>query len=96
MTDTPAPSITKVFKYPFEPADVVEVDMPAGAVILHCDEQHQRWSAWARVDPSQPMVRRRIRMAGTGHPLDSSAARFINTVVLKEYGLVFHFFEMWS
>ena len=70
--------------------------LPTEAEILHCDYQHENvgWFLWALVVPDEPVTvtRRRIRMAGTGHPIDQLGLRFINTVL--HLGLVFHFFEI--
>ncbi len=85
-----------IYKYPFTPADVVEVMLPQGAEILHCAFQPstQQWCLWAMVYPSLPLKPRLIRMAGTGHEIQSALGRFINTCVCHDGMLVFHFFEV--
>ncbi len=84
----------KVFKYPFDAADSVELMLPAGAKILHCDYQEDTgFCAWCLVAPAAPRVLRRFRMAGTGHLITEDVGRFINTAMLPS-GLVFHFFEL--
>ncbi len=85
-----------IHKYPFTPADVVEVMLPKGAQILHCafQESAGKWCLWAMVYPSQPLKPRLIRMAGTGHDLESALGRFINTSLSNGGQFVFHFFEV--
>ena len=59
-----------VWKFALEAApDVQEVEMPAGARLLSAGEQGSSLCIWALVDPAQPLVIRRIRIAGTGHLL---------------------------
>lgn len=83
-----------VFKYNFTPDDIVELQLPGGATILHCAEQYGYMCLWALVDPTAPLETRRIRMAGTGHPIPEAKVRHINTIVMHNGSLVFHFFEL--
>jgi hypothetical protein len=80
-----------VFKYPIDPADVVEVELPEGAKPLHFDMQNGRFYLWALVDPERPTTTYRFRMAGTGHPIDT-VGDFVNTVLINGGQMVFHFF----
>jgi len=82
----------KVFKYPVEVNDIIEIQLPAGAKPLHFEMQHGRLCLWALVDPSQPTTPSRFRMAGTGHPIDTCGP-YINTTVVPGGDLVFHFFH---
>lgn len=81
----------KVFKYPVELTDNIDVQMPKGAKPLHFDMQNGDLCLWALVDPSLPLTSHKFRMAGTGHPIDTCGP-YINTVLLKNGALVFHFF----
>ena len=87
-----------VYKYEFTPADTIELIVPRGAQILHCEMQRRAgapsWCAWCLVEPAMPLEKRRIRMAGTGHPINTTVGRFINTTLVAGGDLVFHFFEV--
>lgn len=90
-----------VFKYLIEISDVVELEMPVGAVVLHLAEQHGVPCLWALVDLEAPNHTRRFRLAGTGHPIDTE---YIDTAVgnrghlgtffMRDGALVWHLFEM--
>ena len=86
--------MTKVFKYPFNPADYFTLIMPQGAEILHVDVQQHQPCIWAKVDIDAPIVVRKFRMAGTGHELDEDVAEHIGTFFMSDGWLVFHLFEV--
>lgn len=82
-----------VYKYAMPLTDVSDIGMHKGATLLHVDKQYDDIFIWARVDTKAPLVRRRFRLAGTGHDLAiASGAIHVGTVV---YGvLVFHLFDL--
>lgn len=87
-----------IYKYPLPtPAmdsNFVIIEMPDGAQPLHVDVQHGQVCIWAVVDPERPMVRRRIRVIGTG--LDASDVEhiaYIGSVLLLNGTFVFHIFD---
>jgi len=98
-----------IWKFPLAPADVIEVEMPEGAVILAVQTQQEVPCLWAIVDPDAPLEKRTILMMGTGHPraeFDGKLTRitpearwkvvdsgYIGTVQMMGGELVFHFFE---
>lgn len=100
----------KVYKYNFQAANEIDLELPDGAQILHVDQQSSyshslvsdflpsnELQLWALVDPeTHSLVNRRIRMAGTGHTIEQSPSnlKFINTVIIAGGSLVFHFFEV--
>lgn len=85
-----------VYKYPVEIDDDQMVLMPQDAVILSFAEQRGTFCLWALVNPTSPLTPRRIRIAGTGHPIEIPAAnlKFIGTTLLHGGSLVFHAFEV--
>jgi hypothetical protein len=83
-----------VYKYPMEIKDIVELELPAGAEILHVEAQNDKLCLWALVDPEKPTLYRRIRIAGTGHTIKENIIRYINTFTLYEKALWFHVFEI--
>ena len=83
-----------VWKFRIPLGNVVSIQMPRGAEILHVAEQHDYPCMWVLVDPVEPMQNREFRFAGTGHPIeDHHAGQFIGTFFMQMGGLVFHIFE---
>jgi hypothetical protein len=82
-----------VYKYPLGISDVQEVVLPRGAQLLRVDEQDEhkgRYRQWML----EPPVKRRIRIAGTGHPLPGYHGTYLNTFFADGGRLVFHAFDM--
>lgn len=79
-----------VYKYrvPFD--DNVDIETYECAEVLAFDVQEGQLTIWARVDTTLPPVVRRLRLAGTGHPLDN-AREYIGTCQDGVY--VWHLFE---
>lgn len=86
---------TTVYKYQLPSfSDVVDISMPSGAAVLYVDVQHGVPCLWARVDPDALAVRRRFRIAGTGHPLGKNVSKHVGTFQLQGGSLIFHVFEV--
>lgn len=84
-----------VFKYPLAVADIQHVEMPSGAAILCVQTQRDQPCLWALVDTDESaMVKREIRVAGTGHPISEGQMHYIGTFQLADGSLVFHTFEV--
>jgi hypothetical protein len=81
MADGLMATTTTVFKYRLAFEDVVEIDLPRGAEALYVAVQHGHLCLWARVNETAPLVRRRFRVAGTGHPL-GEVGRHLGSVML--------------
>jgi len=87
----------KIFKYPLMIADYQEIDLPESAEILHVDNQRDQICLWASVvaDRKEDKIKTKIRIAGTGHPIeDYGTLRHLGTVKLSHGDLVFHVFEI--
>ena len=86
----------QVWKFELQLNDEVALKMPACAVLLHVGTQGTQLCLWALVDPEAPTAERRIRVAGTGHPIDYAPVelRHVGTVLLADDRLVFHVFEI--
>jgi hypothetical protein len=96
-----------IWKFEFEVDDNIEIEMPEYAAILYVDIQLQRQSGymdggppvkevpciWACVDTERPMVKRRFRLAGTGHPLPDGSLEHLGSFKMSQDRLVFHLFE---
>lgn len=83
-----------VYKFPFEYADFVMIEMPEGAEILCVDIQTGP-VLWALVDPAAPLRTRSFRFAGTGHPVEDNV-RYIDSCIEEQGGMefVWHLFEI--
>lgn len=81
-----------VYKYPLPHQRDVTIELPRGAEILSVGAQDDNAVLWARADPHQPKVIRKLRIIGTGHP--DADGTFIGTILLHDGRLVFHVFEV--
>lgn len=86
-------SMTTIYKYQFDIADKVEVEMPRHAIILSIQVQDNKPTLWAQVETGHQMETRTFRIYGTGHSLDMFATegKYLQTIQLD--GLVWHIFE---
>lgn len=84
-----------VYKYKLQLTKVIqEVVLPLGAQILCIKMQNDELCMWALVDPDQTYNEVvKIRCAGTGHEITEDA-EYIDTVMLLDGELVFHFFKV--
>ena len=82
-----------VWKFEFAAQDDTLIEMPEGAVVLTVAVQFGLPCLWALVDPEAPKVRRRFRLAGTGHPLGPEVGAYVGSFQLSRGHLVFHLFE---
>ncbi len=86
-----------VWKFPLPIDDVIEIEMPRGAEILHVSSQADSPMLWALVEQGAAMEKRRFRFAGTGHLIEEPEL----PECLKHRGswsqnngkLIFHLFE---
>lgn len=87
--------MSTIFKYPIAVADFQVIQMPQDAQILTVQMQHEIPCLWARVDPLKPTTGRRIRVIGTGNPIDDTQPlHYIGTFQMHGGILVFHVFEV--
>ena len=84
-----------VYKYKLQITKVIqEVVLPLGAQILCIKMQNDELCMWALVDPGQTYNEVvKIRCAGTGHEITEDV-EYIDTVMLLDGELVFHFFKV--
>ena len=81
---------TVVWKTVLSISDEQTIDIPADAQMLCAAAQGNNFCIWYRCSPDAPKAPRRIRIAGTGHPISDEAWTYIGTCF---YGaLVFHIF----
>lgn len=82
-----------IWKFPLDVVDLQAVKMPAGSRLLTVQVQHGSPVLWAIVQPTAPVVRRDIRIVGTGHPLPAALGEYIGTFQMLEGELVWHAFD---
>ncbi len=83
-----------IFKYNIEVERSFYLQMPAGAVILSVQVQHNKPMIWAVVDPAARTVEREFYVRGTGHELGIAATgKFVGTFQLDGGSRVFHLFD---
>lgn len=81
-----------VYKYPVGS----EIEMPAGAIILHAAEQDREVCLWAMADTTHELETRWFRCMGTGCDTGFTEGDnhvFISTVLMTN-GYVWHIFEL--
>jgi hypothetical protein len=87
-----------VYKYKLQSlGDYYTLELPVGAQILKFATQYNIPALWALVDPEAALVKRRFRVAGTGHKISSAEVdrlTYIGTCQLREGTLVWHLFEV--
>ena len=82
-----------IWKFQLSIEDIVSLEMPKGARVLHFGTQGLNPVLWVLVDPSATVESRRFRIVGTGHEInDEDTLSYIGTVMCLQ-GLVFHLFE---
>lgn len=83
-----------VFKYVLQ-GTVNDIQMPAGAQVLHVTEQKDMVCIWALVDESAPVETRRFLMVGTGHREVPNDANYCGSahIYTDRAVLVLHVFE---
>lgn len=80
-----------IYEYKLEFVDLQEVMIPDGSTILSVQSQGGNICFWAIVEPSLPLVTKKFRIFGTGHPMNEVPNIFIGTV--QQGPFVWHIFE---
>lgn len=99
-----------IWKFPFEVADFVKIEMPLGACILHVGTQPSMSSEggeqaclWAIVDPDARVEDFSFRIFGTGQPMPDVAQPpyplpqnmvIIGTFQMNRGGETWHMFQV--
>ena len=83
-----------IWKFPFEIASFIEVEMPNNPEMLHVELQGWQPCLWAIVDPDNEKRVFSFLLIGTGHPLPDNAAKHVGTFQQKQF--VWHMFTVHS
>ncbi len=80
-------------KYHFELNDVVQLEMPLGARVLHVAEQRGQLCMWAGVDTNTSLATHTFYVYGTGQPLDGlNTGTHVATFFMNGGQYVWHMF----
>lgn len=81
----------KIYKYPFEIKDKIEIEMPACSMVVHVglDPQGQP-CVWANVEPEAQTIKQIFYVRGTGHDL-GDASGHLGSFVQGDF--VWHLFQ---
>lgn len=85
-----------IYKYKLSlESDIVFINMPMDAFVIHVDIQHGDVYLWAMVDTDAAMERRIFRVIGTGHPAeDVGLTQHIGSFLVLNGTYVFHIFDV--
>lgn len=86
----------RVFKYKInDTEDYTIINIPFNSVLLSVDTQGDEIFLWASAEDSETrIVKRKIRVAGTGHPIKDTVLQFLGTVKQMADSLIWHIFEV--
>ena len=87
-----------IWKYPIEIQDVQEIEIPSPAIPLAFQIQDREPILWCLIDRDMGLVKKKFRLAGTGHLIKNSLEelKYIGTVQIWGGRLVYHLFEIVS
>lgn len=87
-----------IWKYELEIKDEHILEIPSPAIPLGFQVQYGKPVLWCLVDPEKGMVKKRFRMAGTGHEIlfTLEELNYIGTIQLLGGNLIYHLFEILS
>jgi hypothetical protein len=80
-----------IWKFPFEIADDIPLELPVGAEVVHVDTQGGQPCIWALVDPEAPKEKQHFRIHGTGHPIDDPEFQYVAS--FQQSRFVWHLFR---
>jgi hypothetical protein len=88
----------KVFKYAIAvediQSDLISLPMPTAAEVLSVQNQNERLTFWALVDPDWPTSALRFRVVGTGHVVPVNPGVWLGTAQFFGGDLVLHVFQV--
>lgn len=84
----------KIFKYLLEIIEEQIKLIPKNGEILTVQTQNDEVYLWALIDPNMDYEDRKIRIIGTGHPIDDwEKLQYIGTTQQMNGQLIWHVFE---
>jgi hypothetical protein len=81
-----------IWKFPLELGNEQYISIPNGYTPLWVAVQDRNPYLWCRVDTEKSMVKEKILIYGTGHPLSNNTGKHLGSFMLYD-SLVFHVFS---
>lgn len=86
-----------IYKYIIEIEDEILLEIPQHAQILSIQTQKDKPCIWAVVETDNPIVKRNLKLIGTGHEIKNYMnCNFIGTFQVHDGAGVFHLFEFYK
>ena len=79
-----------IWKFHIRVTDNQEIEMPVNAKILCVQMQGGEPFIWAEVDTDAPILKRKIKVFGTGHPMPDEQMEYIGTFQMINGRVVLH------
>lgn len=81
-----------IYKYQFQIADKVAIEMPAQAQVLSVQMQNDTPTMWVKVVTDRPKELRTFLIFGTGHAMNPHF-EYSYVATIQDRGFVWHIFE---
>lgn len=81
-----------IYKYQFELAPEIKIEMPSGSQILCVQKQNGEWTMWVKVNNELPLIERIFKAYWTGEPLPDMFLTHLYIATVQDY-YVWHIFE---
>lgn len=82
-----------IYKYQITICDRQEIEIPRFSEILHVQMQSGSWYVWVLVDTDEPMVKKRLRVFGTGHEIPKEEDLYY-VMTFQQAEFMWHLFEV--
>lgn len=83
----------KILKYHINAPGLDIIEIPEGAEILSVGHQNNVLYLWAKVEPKNKLIQRKIESFETGEDLSSHIRHFLGTVLLDDGKYVLHIYQ---
>lgn len=81
-----------IYKYQLPITDDFEIQLPINSEFLKIDIQHENVVMWVKLDKDSEMKFYQFHCYGTGHPIENKNLKYIDTIIIDNGNLVFHYF----
>lgn len=87
-----------IYKYPFQPNDFIEIEMPIDSKVLTIETQHEMPCMWVEQDTDKPKYKQKFAIVGTGQNLVNTykygAPEYVGSFQMSGGRLVFHVYKL--
>lgn len=88
--------MNEIWKFPLDIKAImqlIEVEMPKGAIPIAVQVQYGIICVWAQVTPDAPKESRYFQVVGTGMPIPVRVKKYLGTVQIYSGDTVLHVYE---